>query len=46
MAALRKDREKLFHRLALDHVVVRTDQGVVAPIRALFARRARRRGRR
>lgn len=46
MAALRRDREKLFHRLALDHVVVRTDQGVVAPIRALFARRARRRGRR
>ena len=46
MAALRRDREKLFQRLALDHVVVRTDQSIVAPIRALFARRARRRGRR
>ena len=46
MASLRREREKLFHRLALDHVVVRTDQPIVGPIRALFARRARRRGRR
>ena len=40
--ARRLELERLFHRLALDHVVVRTDQSFVAPLRELFARRARR----
>ena len=43
MKALRADRDKLFKRLALDSVIVRTDQSVSAPIRNLFAKRARRR---
>ena len=42
MRKLRADREKLFARLAMDHVVVRTDGSFVDPIRALFARRIRR----
>lgn len=42
MRAERRAREKLFHKLALDHVVVRTDQSFVTPIRDLFAKRARR----
>lgn len=40
--ALRREREKLFHKLAIDHVVVRTDASFVTPIRDLFAKRARR----
>jgi uncharacterized protein (DUF58 family) len=42
MREVRREREKLFHKLALDHVVVRTDQSFVTPIRDLFAKRARR----
>jgi uncharacterized protein (DUF58 family) len=42
MRALRREREKLFHKLALDHVVVRTDASFVTPLRDLFAKRARR----
>ena len=42
MKKLRQDRERLFKKLALDSVVVRTDQSFVAPIRELFAKRARR----
>ena len=33
---------KLFRKLGLDHVVVRTDQPYIKPLRDLFARRARR----
>jgi uncharacterized protein (DUF58 family) len=40
--ALRREREKLFHKLAIDHVIVRTDASFVTPIRDLFAKRARR----
>jgi uncharacterized protein (DUF58 family) len=42
MKGVRRDREKLFQKLALDHAVVRTDQSFVTPIRNLFAKRARR----
>jgi uncharacterized protein (DUF58 family) len=42
MRAVRRDREKLFQKLALDSAIVRTDASFVAPIRNLFARRARR----
>jgi hypothetical protein len=42
MLGIRRAREKLFHKLALDHVVVRTDQSFVTPLRDLFAKRARR----
>lgn len=42
MRKLRTEREKLFKKLALDSVVVRTDGSFVAPIRELFAKRARR----
>ena len=45
MRALRESRDKLFRKLALDRVVVRTDGSFVAPIRDLFAKRARRIGR-
>lgn len=38
----RIERERLFKRLSLDHVVVRTDESFVAPLRDLFAKRARR----
>ena len=40
--ALRRERETLFKKLALDSAVVRTDESFVTPIRNLFARRARR----
>ncbi len=40
--AHRKRREELFNKLALDAAVVRTDASVVAPLRELFAKRARR----
>ncbi len=42
MRAVRREREKLFQKLALDSAIVRTDGSFVAPIRNLFARRARR----
>jgi uncharacterized protein (DUF58 family) len=42
MREVRRARERLFNKLALDHVVVRTDQSFVTPIRDLFAKRARR----
>ncbi len=45
MKELRNEREKLFRKLALDRVVVRTDGDFVRPIRDLFAKRARRMGR-
>ena len=45
MAHVRQSREKLFRKLALDHVVLRTDADIVKPIRDLFAKRARRMGR-
>ena len=44
-AQMLKQREvhiKLFRKLGLDHVVVRTDQPYIKPLRDLFARRARR----
>jgi uncharacterized protein (DUF58 family) len=42
MKALRREREKLFQKLALDSVIVRTDGSFVQPIRNLFQKRARR----
>ncbi|HET9933470.1 MAG TPA: DUF58 domain-containing protein [Polyangiaceae bacterium] len=42
---MREQREtqiKLFRKLGLDHVVVRTDRPYIGPLRDLFARRARR----
>lgn len=42
MKRLRQERLKLFQKLALDTVVVRTDRGFVEPLRNLFMRRARR----
>lgn len=42
MRRVRQDREKLFKKLSLDSATVRTDQSVVAPLRELFAKRARR----
>lgn len=42
MRAMRVEREKLFKRLGLDLVVIKTEEGVVGPMRALFAKRARR----
>lgn len=45
MLAIRKQREKLFRKLALDHVVVRTDGSFIKPLRDLFAKRRRRAGR-
>jgi uncharacterized protein (DUF58 family) len=45
MKAIRNAREKLFRKLALDRVVIRTDGSFVNPIRDLFAKRARRMGR-
>jgi uncharacterized protein (DUF58 family) len=42
MRTVRRDREKLFQKLSLDSVIVRTDGSFVAPIRNLFAKRARR----
>jgi hypothetical protein len=43
MRAFRAERERLFKRLALDHVIVRTEESVVGPLRKLFDRRRRRR---
>ena len=45
MKAIRTARDKLFRKLALDRVVIRTDGSFVNPIRDLFAKRARRMGR-
>jgi uncharacterized protein (DUF58 family) len=45
MTEIRAQREKLFRKLALDRVIVRTDGNFVKPIRDLFAKRARRLGR-
>jgi len=45
MSTIRRDRDALFRKLALDRVVVRTDSNFVKPIRDLFAKRARRMGR-
>ncbi len=45
MKRIRAERDKLFRKLALDRVVVRTDGNFVKPIRDLFAKRARRMGR-
>jgi uncharacterized protein (DUF58 family) len=42
MRAFRAEREKLFRKLALDTVIVRTEESVVGPIRKLFDKRARR----
>jgi uncharacterized protein (DUF58 family) len=42
MRRVRQDREKLFKKLSLDSVIVRTDESFVAPLRELFAKRARR----
>ena len=42
MRQVREDRERLFKKLSLDSVIVRTDQSFVAPLRELFAKRARR----
>jgi uncharacterized protein (DUF58 family) len=44
MKQLRASRDKLFRRLSLDRVMVRTEGDFVAPIRELFAKRARRMG--
>ena len=42
MLKVRREREKLFQKLALDSVIVRTDRSFVTPIRDLFAKRSRR----
>ncbi len=42
MRKLRADRDRLFKKLALDSVVVKTSESFVSPLRELFARRARR----
>lgn len=42
MQRLRQTQIRLFRKLGLDHVVVRTDQPYIRPLRDLFARRARR----
>ncbi len=42
MRHARAQQVKLFRKLGLDHVVVRTDRPYVKPLRDLFARRARR----
>ncbi|MEZ4300236.1 MAG: DUF58 domain-containing protein [Polyangiaceae bacterium] len=42
MRRVRADREKLFKKLSLDSAIIRTDESVVAPLRELFAMRARR----
>ncbi len=44
MKELRQSRDKLFRKLSLDRVIVRTDGDFVQPIRELFAKRARRMG--
>jgi uncharacterized protein (DUF58 family) len=45
MKQIRDERDKLFRKLALDRVIVRTDGSFVNPIRDLFAKRRRRMGR-
>jgi uncharacterized protein (DUF58 family) len=42
MRKLREESARLFTKLGLDFCVVRTDQPYIAPLRDLFARRARR----
>jgi len=42
MRQAREAHVKVFRKLGLDHVVVRTDQPYIKPLRDLFARRARR----
>jgi uncharacterized protein (DUF58 family) len=42
MRKLREESTRLFTKLGLDFCVVRTDQPYIAPLRDLFARRARR----
>ena len=42
MRTMRREREALFKKLALDSAVVRTDESFVSPLRDLFAKRARR----
>jgi uncharacterized protein (DUF58 family) len=42
MKALQRERDKLFKKLALDTVTIRTDGNFVEPLRQLFAKRARR----
>ncbi|HEU5074047.1 MAG TPA: DUF58 domain-containing protein [Polyangiaceae bacterium] len=42
MRQARDTHVKVFRKLGLDHVVVRTDQPYIKPLRDLFARRARR----
>jgi uncharacterized protein (DUF58 family) len=42
MRRIRETQTKLFKKLGLDHVVIRTDEPYVRPLRDLFARRAKR----
>lgn len=42
MHGVRQTQIQLFRKLGLDHVIVRTDQPYVRPLRDLFARRAKR----
>jgi hypothetical protein len=42
MRRIRETQIKLFRKLGLDHVIVRTDQPYIRPLRDLFARRAKR----
>jgi uncharacterized protein (DUF58 family) len=42
MSEQREAQVRLFRKLGLDHVVVRTDRPYIGPLRDLFARRARR----
>jgi len=44
MKDLRAARDRVFRKLSLDRVVVRTDRDFVRPLRELFAKRARRMG--
>jgi len=44
MKNVRKERERVFRKLSLDRVVVRTDRDFVQPLRELFSKRARRMG--
>ena len=42
MRKMREGQVRLFRKLGLDHAVVRTDRPYIAPLRDLFARRAKR----
>ncbi|MRG95313.1 DUF58 domain-containing protein [Polyangium spumosum] len=42
MLKMRRERDKLFKKLAVDTVTIRTDRSYVEPLRQLFAKRARR----